>query len=278
MRYHDYWRTYRPGAPKKVIGGIKAQSKRGAFAKNWWAQEYIRGFEWDASSSRIPRGKRYARSGQIATLEIDNQKISAEVQGTANSSYHCSLEVLPFQEELKKKILETFQKNPAYAIELLNGKLPEIFSKSVDIGEIDMHPRIKVKCSCYDSAIMCKHVLAVFYILAETFDQDPMFFFELQGITREMITEQDYAAPKPAKESTSKPVEFDLEHFWDDIPDSEIEDLKPHQLLSEAFLIRQLGPLPFWRSKKNFIREMEKIYKRQKTGVWNMFYSLQKDD
>ena len=36
-----YWPTYEPPDPIAVADGIKAQSQRGAFAKNWWADRWI---------------------------------------------------------------------------------------------------------------------------------------------------------------------------------------------------------------------------------------------
>ena len=36
---YDYW--FKPTKAIETKDGIKAQSRRGAFAKNWWAQRWI---------------------------------------------------------------------------------------------------------------------------------------------------------------------------------------------------------------------------------------------
>jgi hypothetical protein len=60
----DSWdddRWYPPSRPIRVKGGIRAQSKRGAFAERWWAQRWIAVLESFDIGARLGRGRSYAR-------------------------------------------------------------------------------------------------------------------------------------------------------------------------------------------------------------------------
>jgi len=63
-RYHYYGFTYEPAIPKKVNGGIKAQSKRGEFAKKWWGKRWTQILESFNIGARLSRGRSYARKGR----------------------------------------------------------------------------------------------------------------------------------------------------------------------------------------------------------------------
>ena len=66
-------RSDRPkwSSPIESGKGIKAHSKRGAFAENWWAQRWIEALERVTDAGRLRRGQSYARKGQV--LSIDEQ-------------------------------------------------------------------------------------------------------------------------------------------------------------------------------------------------------------
>ncbi len=86
------WRcSFRSGRAAK--GGIKAQSKRGAFGESWWAKrwsEVLSGFDLGA---RLTRGRSYARSGQVLAVEIGVGAISAKVQGSRSKPYTVTIRV-----------------------------------------------------------------------------------------------------------------------------------------------------------------------------------------
>ncbi len=63
MSRYDYYHYYPPSKPIKTSEGIKAHSKRGAFAKSWWAARWIEALERLVNTGRLQRGRRYARAG-----------------------------------------------------------------------------------------------------------------------------------------------------------------------------------------------------------------------
>ncbi|HHI96260.1 MAG TPA: hypothetical protein ENJ96_00210, partial [Thermodesulfatator atlanticus] len=58
--------------------------KRKSFAQTWWGEKWLEvldelGSYWP---NRLPRGRRYARSGAVVSLNLLPAQIAAKVQGT----------------------------------------------------------------------------------------------------------------------------------------------------------------------------------------------------
>ena len=60
----------RASKPIAVEGGVKARSQRGQIGDTWWSRRFITVLESFDIGSRLQRGKRYARTGQVLSLEI----------------------------------------------------------------------------------------------------------------------------------------------------------------------------------------------------------------
>jgi len=58
MSRYNYYGYFKPSRPRETTEGIKARSKRGAFAKNWWATRWIKALERLVDSKRLGRGRR----------------------------------------------------------------------------------------------------------------------------------------------------------------------------------------------------------------------------
>ena len=68
-RYRGYF-WYEPTTPRAVRGGIKAQTRRGGFVREWWGKRWIEVLESFQIGARLVRGRSYARRGQVADLDI----------------------------------------------------------------------------------------------------------------------------------------------------------------------------------------------------------------
>src|SRR5271170_6020726 len=73
--------------PIAVEGGVKARSKRGQIGDSWWSQRFIAVLESFGIGSRLQRGKRYARAGQVLSLEFVPGQVRASVQGSRAKPY-----------------------------------------------------------------------------------------------------------------------------------------------------------------------------------------------
>jgi len=76
-----------------------------------------------------------------------------------------------------------------FTAKLLCGEMPNDIELAFSEAGTSLFPRkerdLKTSCSCPDYANPCKHIAAVYFILAERFDSDPFMIFHLRGRTRE---------------------------------------------------------------------------------------------
>ncbi len=80
MDWYDYY-SYPPSKPRKVKGGIKAHSRRGRFGTTWWGRRWIETLEGFNIGARLGRGKSYARSGQVLSIDVEKGRVRSSVQG-----------------------------------------------------------------------------------------------------------------------------------------------------------------------------------------------------
>ena len=283
-RYNDYYDWYEPTSPKAVKGGIKAQSKRGSFSDKWWGKLWIRTLENFSSSSRLSRGRSYARLGQVASLDIDKGSVSAKVQGSRAEAYHISIKLKIFNEEQWRKIIAGILEKPIFAAQLLSSEMPQEIESVFKKAGLSLFPQkqkdLETECSCPDWSNPCKHIAAVFYLMAEAFDKDPFLLFKLRGMEREEFLNelQVIGAAAGLSEADKKqitveevkivpePLPLDSDGFWGKniSPDVSFSGVTPVSSLHAA-LPKRLGSLALWRSDKNFIDEMDKIYENAST-------------
>lgn len=269
-RRYNYYGWYEPTTPKKVKGGIKAQSKRGAFASKWWGKRWIQTLESFNIGARLARGRSYARKGQVASLEISKGKVTAKVQGSRSSAYRISIQFNMLTPEQWQQVIDQLVEQPIFTAQLLGNEMPDdietVFHKKKLSLFPEKHRDLETSCSCPDWSNPCKHIAAVLYIMAEAFDRDPFLIFTLRGITRDeflQALQASGATREPVQEDqVSEPEPLPLEHndFWGMATGARPGIIAPLPLRLHAALPRRLGPLPFWRSEKNFISELEVVY------------------
>ena len=94
-RRYDYndFSYYKSTRTIEVSDGIKARSKRGDFAKNWWARLWIQSLERLMDSGRLTRGRSYARKGQVLSIEEKSSGIVARVQGSQRKPYSVTIQM-----------------------------------------------------------------------------------------------------------------------------------------------------------------------------------------
>jgi hypothetical protein len=79
--------------------------------------------------------------------------------------------------------------NAWYAAKLLSGEMPTDIEELFARVDLSLFPRsareLDMDCTCPDRAVPCKHMAAVFYLLAEAFDDDPFLILAWRGRERE---------------------------------------------------------------------------------------------
>src|SRR5438477_12687001 len=93
MWYRDFYPRYRRSRPRAGRGGIKSQSKRGGFGQSWWAKRWIAVLESFDIGARLSRGRSYARGGQVLSVNVEEGRVTAQVQGSRPKPYDVTIEV-----------------------------------------------------------------------------------------------------------------------------------------------------------------------------------------
>jgi uncharacterized Zn finger protein len=281
MRYWDndfyFWRHRRPSVPREAKGGIKAQSKRGTFGESWWSRRWIAVLESFNIGARLGRGRSYARRGQVLSIEIDKGKVNAKVQGSRSKPYNIKLEVKTLSASDWQKLTKVLSRQAIFSAKLLMGEMPMDIEKAFKEAGLSLFPErlkdLKTDCSCPDWSNPCKHIAAVYYLLAEEFDRDPFLIFKLRGMNREdfiaMLSRPDKKTTqrkvKPKQETIHKDEEgliSDISRFWNGEAIS--DDIFGEVCIPTipAALPKRLGSFPFWRGEEKFLDVMERIYSK----------------
>ncbi len=154
-------------------------------ASSWWGKAWCQNLERYADfETRLPRGRRYVRTGAVMDLQIKEGKITARVQGTRKMPYKVEIRISPLSEQRIEKITEQCGTCVETLDKLINGDFPREL-KDVFFEEGGLFPKpkeISFSCSCPDWAVMCKHIAASLYGVGARLDEEPLLFFSLRGI------------------------------------------------------------------------------------------------
>jgi uncharacterized Zn finger protein len=264
-----WWERHGPRLPSH---GIKAHTRRGAFGKSWWASRWIAALEQLVNPGRLARGRTYARTGQVVSLDVGADGVKAVVQGSRPEPYTVSIRFRRLSDAEWERVIDAMGSQALYAARLLSGEMPEQIEEVFAAAGTSLFPReqndMQTRCSCPDWANPCKHVAAVHYLLGERFDDDPFVMFLLRGRSQQDIVaalRARRAGPPDAaateEGSIAEPVQpADLLTFWT-MPEH-TEEVALHFALPEshALAVKRLGPAPFVRDQNAFSGAMERMY------------------
>lgn len=296
-RHRDGWdgfRRFPPSVPRKVEGGIRAHSKRGAFASSWWGRRWIKVLEGFGLAARLRRGRSYARKGQVLSLEVEPGRVTATVQGSRARPYRVEMRLDPLPADAWGEVVARLAADLGIGARLLAGEMPPEVEGIVTGAGAHLFPDrlrdLETSCSCPDWSNPCKHIAAVHYLLAEELDRDPFLLLRLRGMEREKFTEAlldegERERGGPAESARSGDVDpgdtllpeaeggagpeaslwpVDPDAFWGRGRAAEEGEgmSPPPPPRTDAALVRRLGTFPFWRGERPFLEAMREIYGR----------------
>lgn len=209
-RFYGGWAPYVPVAERraKAKRKLEALKKKGlicqpveiegrAIARTFWGKKWCDNLEaYSDYSNRLPRGRTYVRNGSVVDLKISTGKISALVAGS--EMYEVSISVRALEENLWKSILSECAGRVASLVELLQGRLSSAVMEVVTRHGSGLFPvpkQIDFRCSCPDSASMCKHVAATLYGVGARFDHQPDLLFLLRHVDAQELILQAGSMP-----------------------------------------------------------------------------------
>jgi uncharacterized Zn finger protein len=177
--------------PIRVEGGLQARSRRGAIGDTWWSQRFIAVLESFGLGTRLQRGKNYARTGQVLSMEVTAGQVTASVQGSRARPYRVFIETRVLAAAEWEAVERAMASRAAFVAPLLAGEMPRDIEEAFDgpSGNLfaDTAGDLETACSCPDWGNPCKHIAAVFFLLAEAFDEDPFLIFAWRGRTKEEL-------------------------------------------------------------------------------------------
>ena len=178
----------RPLAPVKIDGT--------KIARTFWGKAWCDNLErYSDYANRLPRGRTYVRNGSVVDLIIENGKIRALVAGS--EVYTVTISITTLEKPAWKKIKQQCSQSIASLIDLLQGKFDQGVMERLTQRDGGLFPKpgeIKMRCSCPDSAWLCKHLAAVMYGVGARLDQSPELLFTLRDVDHLELIGQAVAA------------------------------------------------------------------------------------
>lgn len=270
MSSFSYYPHYERPRPLPAQGGIPARSRRGPIGETWWSQRFIELLESFGVGSRLKRGRTYARAGQVVELEVEPGLVLAKVQGSRYSPYRVRIHGKVLSEHQWRRVEKAMAAQALPLAKLLAGEMPHDIEELFASYKLTLFPRSKreltATCSCPDWANPCKHVAAVYYLLAERFDENPFLIFAWRGREQDELVERLRArrgadtsrgrtgsqlaqVARPAQPGA--PLHAVLDSFWSSGPELRAFHVSPLAAGAPDALLRELGPAPVEADGRN---------------------------
>ncbi|KAF1078718.1 SWIM zinc finger family protein [Methanogenium sp. MK-MG] len=253
------------------------KSRRGAVGEMWWSQRFVRALEEIGDSPRLSRGKRYARNGSVTSIRYQDGVVEAKVRGSMRTPYTVTITFRDYDSDEWESVIDGMAGQAIIAARLLSGEMPEELEEVFTSVGLSLFPQsdddIATSCSCPDWANPCKHIAAVYYILAEWFDENPFFLFGLRGMGREEVLDAlrkrrgaaagtDVPAEDEGKDAVRAQTVFSpedyLRNFWK--VGSDLDSFEFRFYDESVPAIRRLGSSPFTLGGKDLSGQLEPVY------------------
>ena len=162
--------------------------------QEWWVERWLELLGSYRFKKRLERGRSYAREGNVLSMDFNDSRAKATVQGSDAEPYKVSLSLQSFSNEDWDYVISKMSEKAIFSAQLLAGEMPETIEAVFTAGGLSLFPftlnEVRSRCSCPDKANPCKHIAAVYYQLGDRFSEDPFIIFQLRGRTKNQIIER----------------------------------------------------------------------------------------
>jgi uncharacterized Zn finger protein len=259
------------------------------FGLTWWGQRWIGSLEalGRTYANRLPRGRAYATDGSVTDLMIAPGLVTARVVGSRPSPYRVSMRMPVFTDSEWTAAAYALGRQLRHSAALLDGRMPEDMDETLDGVGLSLFPaarELAATCSCPDVANPCKHVAAVHYRLAQTFDADPFLLPAIRGRDRAALLAelraarsggraQDHEEDGPIEGAT--PVStLSAISLFDALDDLTSIAVHPQEAIDPLATLRRLGPPPDFASAE----ELEQLVAGAANRAWRLASAPGDDD
>lgn len=267
------------------------------FSRTWWGKRFIEALETFTESKRLGRGRSYARNGKIKSYQIQEGTITASVRGSINPYfgvykeplYETEISLTPISSKNWSKVITSIASKASWVSQLLMNEVPDNIEEAFQPLNLHLLPHHRqdftTDCSCPDYANPCKHIAGVYYLIAESLDEDPFLLFELRGMNRTQLHLELEKSPlgqvlaESLHDEPLSPVRVDS--YYTPLAKTPLPPLGnlqdywlgkqplPQNLLStssttiSAICVKKGGDFPpFWQRDNSFIEVMAEFYQR----------------
>ena len=269
--------------------------RSGELASSWWARRWMAtldGFGW---TGRLSRGRVYIRNRRVVDVEVSPGLVRARVQGSRPSPYRIEMTVEPFADAVWDRVVGALARQAIYAAKLLAGELPAELVQLCDMAEAPLFPshpdEIRMKCSCPDWAVPCKHVAAVHYAFAAELDRDPFLLFGLRGRTRDELTAAlrarrgsfgsagaarqaaESAAPSAPDPELAAEEPIPVDGFWAHGPELDALHFEIRPPDVPGAVLRLLGQPPGWGGQDDLLDTLHQLYQVASASVRDVAFA-----
>ncbi len=192
-RWDDPWQRYAESVPLPVEDGLATSKQRGAMATTWWSQRLVDVLESYGLGSRMRRGRRYTRAGQVLSLDVQAGMLVAQVQGSRRTPYVVTVASAPPSPDQWVTLDAALGSRVGFVAQLLAGEVPHDLEDVFRTASVELFPgawsKLDARCNCPDWESPCKHMAAVLYVFADRLDDDPWLLLAWRGRSREQLLE-----------------------------------------------------------------------------------------
>lgn len=277
-------------------------SKQG---KTWWGRRFLQGLESFTDEGRLARGRQYLAGHRIGHWNVEECQVKAEVRGKVNpyygvyeaTIYDTRLQFTPIPDAAWNKAIALIGSRAGYVSRLMFNEMPDEIEKPLAELGVSLLPanysEIRGSCTCPDYENPCKHIAALYFLVAGQLDQDPFLLFELRGLSRADLIQRLKAtllgsalasaldeatpAPQPVNSFFTRPTEQALpiavspRDYWRGQRKLPVGIEPAFPAAVSGILIRKGGDYPpFWGKDESFVEVMDAVYEqvRKKAKDW----------
>ena len=274
-------------------------------SKTWWGRRFLEVVESFTEAGRLARGRQYLGSHRVSHWEVRGNRVEATIRGKINPYYGIHevpvydtwLKFTPIPHKAWDEALSLIGSRAGYISRLLFNEMPDEIERPLGELGVSLLPSgpsdVASGCSCPDYENPCKHVAALYLLLAGRLDQDPFLLFELRGLSHAELIQRlratplgtalaaalDEAPPPPqaADSFFTRPIEQPLpdrltpRQFWRGQRKLPAGVEPPPPAAVSGILIRKGGDFPaFWDKDESFVEVMDAFYEhvRKKSKDW----------
>ena len=251
--------------------------------QSWWSERWWAVIESIGVARRLERGKRYARAERVLSIDIEPGQVAADVQGSRYEPYTVEMGLRVFTDDEWQQAVKGLASQALFSAKLLSGEMPEDIEEAFSSVGLSLFPsspsELSMTCSCPDEVVPCKHVVALHYVLAEKFDEDPFLLFRWRGKSRGLLLRElrqrraADASGRPVAQKSDRSLSDSVDDYWTIGESFDEVSVSVGPPAVSASLLKRLGVPAFWKPHPEIRGALERLYAKVTERAMALAYS-----